>query len=89
MACELRWIHGDPNDPLPLLFLHSGNIFWDGRQSYVGGVENMLLGVRPRDYVKYRHHMDRIDELMFGEFKLFMYKSNDKIFIAIYYNFNL
>ena len=49
-----------------LQFLHSGNIFRRKDGFVVGGLENMLLRCRPRDYVKFSDYKECIDTLMFG-----------------------
>jgi len=63
----LSQMDGNP-DPLTLGIVHSGNIFMDGDQCKLGGVENVLLGYKPRVYKLLEEHVANIDIIMFGKF---------------------
>lgn len=65
IASSLSLVDGDIY-PLKLRFLHLGNIFMDGEHCLIG-MENMLLGCRPCNYVKFRDYVQCIDAVMFGE----------------------
>ena len=47
--------------------IHTGNIFLDGDVCQLGGLENMLLGCRPRDHWKFDDYKNMMDIFMLGE----------------------
>ena len=57
----------DGVSPLKLRFIQSGNIFRKEDRLVVGGLENMLLGCRPRHYTKFKDYTECIDTVMFGK----------------------
>ena len=53
--------------PFKLQFIHTGNIFRKDDRLVVGGLENMLLGCKPRHYTKLSDYTECIDTVMFGK----------------------
>ncbi len=55
------------NQPLTLGFVHTGNIFVQGKTCKLGGFENTLLGFQPRRWSLFADYKSNLDVLMFGK----------------------